>query len=201
MNVFLPMLILGSLISLNIEAKVMSYDEVKVLSKSILVKNSYGLTDAVFGDINSFCPRYYSFGQDGRKDFFANLIASMSKYESGYNTNTTFAENNGNVSAGLLQISYGSLSPIYKKNGCSVISSKADLRDAEKNIKCGLAIISTLVKKDKNLAKSPTSGASRYWSALRSPYKVYIKALKRTVQVGKKNLIIKDIKTAYPACF
>jgi soluble lytic murein transglycosylase-like protein len=201
MKTLLPMLFLGALFSINVEARVMSYNEVKDLTSTVLSKNSYGLTDAVMSDMNNFCPRFYSFGQDGRKNFFAHLIASMSRFESGFDPNQTFHENNGNVSAGLLQISKGSLSSVYRKNGCSIISTTADLKNPEKNIECGLAIISTLVIKDKNLAKSKSIGASRYWSVLRAPYRVYIKSLRRTVTVGKKDMVIKSIRKSYPACF
>ncbi len=186
--------------SFSANAKVMTYNEVKTMAKSILNENDYGLSNAKMADIASFCPTYKTLSADEKEDFFAHLVASISTYESGYNTETTFVENNGNISAGLLQISYPSLSSIYKKNGCYAKSTE-DLKDAKKNIQCGFAIISTLVKSGGVLANGETSGASRYWSTLRTPYKVHLKKLDKTVTVGKKTIIIGDLKKNFTRCF
>jgi hypothetical protein len=191
---------MASLMSMNLEAKTLTYTEVKSIAKNVLRERDYGLTDVKINDIQTFCSSYHSFSQDEKEDFFAHLIATMAGHESGYNPRTTFKENNGNVSAGLLQISYGSLNPIYRKNGCSVINSAEDLRDPKKNIQCGFSIMSTLVKNDKVLAQDKNKGASRYWSVLRAPYSVYIKALKKTVKVGKKFQVIKELKARYTNC-
>jgi hypothetical protein len=186
--------------SFSANAEVMTYTEVKNMAKSILSENDYGLPNAKMADITSFCPTYNSLSADEKEEFFAHLVASISTYESGYNTQTTFVENNGNISAGLLQISYPSLSSIYKKNGCNANSTE-DLKDAKISLQCGFAIISTLVKSGGFLANGQTSGASRYWSTLRTPYTVHLKKLNKTVTVGKKTIIIGDLKKKYARCF
>lgn len=200
MRFLLTSVALASIISLSVHAKTMTYAEVKSIAKTVLQERDYGLTDMKISDISTFCPSYRTFSQDEKEDFFAHLVATMASHESSLNPMTTFKENNGNVSAGLLQISLGSLNQTYRRNGCSVINSAVDLRDPKKNIQCGLSIISTLVKGDGYLAQSKTLGASRYWSVLRAPYSVYIKALKKTVKVGKKFQIIKELNTRYSNC-
>lgn len=187
-----------ALTSLNVSAK--NYNEVHQLSKSILEKNDYSLTQASFSDIKDFCPQYKVLSQDEREDFWAHLVTTMVRYESGFNSKTSLVENNGNISRGLLQISYKSISKPYKNNGCSVISSDADLNDPIKNLKCGFAIISYLAKKDGTIAESKR-GASRYWSTLRNPYSVFVKSLNKAVTVGKKGKIVSDLKNQYPVCF
>jgi hypothetical protein len=190
----------GALLSVNVHAKYLKYSEVQSIAKSVLMASNYGLTDIPLNDVTEFCPNYNSLSQDEKEDFFAHFVATMASHESDFNPNTTFVENNGNISAGLLQISYGSLNPTYRKNGCSVIESASDLTDPKKNIQCGFAIISTLVKADKNLAQTQSVGASRYWSVLRTPYTVHIKSLGKTVKVGKKFEVIKELKAKYPVC-
>jgi hypothetical protein len=177
-----------------------NHNEVFRMAKSILEKNDYGLAQSNLSDMKDFCPQYKNLSQDEREDFWAHLVAAMARYESGYNSKTTLGENNGNISRGLLQISFGSLSTTYKKNGCSVIKSEADLHVAQKNIECGFAIITTLTKRDNTLAENRL-GAARYWSVLRTPYKVFVRSLNRTVNVGKKLNIISDLKGKYPVCF
>ncbi len=181
-------------------ASAMTYSQVKLMAKEVIQSRDFGLLDADIKDMKKFCPRYSNLSSDEKEDFFANLIATMARYESDLKPRTTFKENNGNVSAGLLQISYGSLYPIYKKNGCDDISVAEDLKNPRNNIECGLGIMSILVKKDGFLAKNATTGASRYWSVLRPPYTVYIKSLKKSVKLGKRDMIIKDIKKSFKSC-
>lgn len=187
-------------LSFSANAKVMTYSEVKTMAKNILNENDYGLPSSKMTDIATFCPKYKTLSADEKEEFFAHLIATISTYESGYNTQTIFVENSGAVSAGLLQISHVSLSSIYKNNGCYANSTE-DLKDAKKNIQCGFAIMSTLVKSGGVLANGKTSGASRYWSTLRAPYKVYLKKSDKTVTVGKKAVIVGDLKKKYVRCF
>jgi hypothetical protein len=170
------------------------------MSKTILEKNDYGLTQTSLSDMKDFCPQYKTMSQDEREDFWAHLVTTMSRYESGFNSNTKLGENNGNISRGLLQISYKSISRPYRSNGCSVIKSDSDLHVAQKNLQCGFAIISTLTKQDGTLSAN-RRGAARYWSVLRTPYSVYVKSLNKTVRVGKKLNIISDLKKSYPVCF
>ncbi len=188
-------------VTASFQARALNFQSVNTITKQVLRESDYGLLNMEMKDVKAFCPKYNYLNNEEKEDFFANLITVMTSYESSYNPQTTLKENNGNISAGLLQISYGSLNSLYRKNGCHVINSASDLRDPRKNIQCGLGIISTLVKKDKHLATGKNLGASRYWSVLREPYSVYIKSLNKTVKIGKRNNIIKDLKLLSDRCF
>ena len=198
-NMTIALCILSTTVT--IQAKSLNFQKVNMITKEVLRENDHGLLSEEIKDIKDFCPKYNYLNLEEREDFFANLITVMSSYESSFNPNTTLKENNGNISAGLLQISYGSLNPLYRKNGCNVIENANDLRDPRKNIQCGLGIIATLVKKDNHLATGKSLGASRYWSVLRQPYSVYIKSLNKTVKVGKRDKVIKDLKLLSDRCF
>jgi hypothetical protein len=193
--------LVATLLSCHAYAETLSYGEVRDLGKKILSKGDYGLADSEPDDIKSFCPKYKSLSDEGRRTFWAHLVTNIARYESSFSTSTTFTENNGNTSRGLLQISYGSIDDNYKDNGCDVITSASSLMEANKNLQCGFAIISYWVEKDGNLASGNESGASRYWSTLRKPYKVTLKKTGKTVTVGKKDLIINHIKDNYSECF
>lgn len=195
-------IILTSLLfSLSLSAKVLTYDQVESIAKDVLKEDNSTLVDMPINDIKLFCPKYATLSADEKEDFFANLVASISKFESNYDTNQTFLENNGNVSTGLLQISYKSISPKYRKYGCKNINSTDDLKNARNNLRCGFGIIKALVKDSGYLAKSPGIGASAYWSTLRPPYKIFIKAINKTAVVGKRNDVIAQIKKKDVRCF
>lgn len=207
-------------VSMTAQAEVLNYKKVTELAKEVLGENNFSLTNDKIKDIDTFCPQYKKFKTDDKENFFAHLVAQMSIYESSFNTNTTFLENNGNISAGLLGISYGSISGAYKTRGCDVITSAEDLKDAKKNLKCGFAIMSRWTEQHNNLALDNKTGASIYWSTLRTPYQVEITVqvktkvinedgaevevkipTKKTVTVGKKLLIIDGIKKEFPKCY
>jgi hypothetical protein len=201
MKISLITILLASCVSFNLKAEVLNYKKVHSLAKTILKEGNYGFTDMKINDIETFCPSYSDLDHNEKNDFFAHLITEISSYESDFDTANVFAENNGNTSAGLLQISYPSLSEEYKENGCSEVKSTEDLLDATKNLKCGFAIIATLIRSREYISNPTVGGASSYWSTLRKPYEVFIKALNKTVTVGKKDIIIKDLKKKYKKCF
>ena len=183
-------------------AKVLNFKKVRNIANQVLKDHDFGLTDIKINDIQTFCPNYEDFSINDKNNFFANLVADISLYESSFDTDNTFVENNGSLSAGLLQISYDSISKKYKDNGCDEIKVADDLKDPRKNIKCGFAIITTLIQSHgDNLSDPEKGGANTYWSTLRLPYSVTIKALNKTVTVGKKLEIISDLKDRDPDCF
>ncbi|MES2855924.1 MAG: hypothetical protein V4692_08670, partial [Bdellovibrionota bacterium] len=66
-------------------------------------------------DIAKFCPAYSKLSTDDKLNFWAQLIAAMSKYESGFKPTTRYVETTmgtdpvtgkQSVSEGLLQLSY-----------------------------------------------------------------------------------------------
>ena len=179
----------------------MSYEEVQSLAQKIIESESTKIYDLDILDIENFCPRYGVLNQSERTQFFSHLMAVMSQLESCNKTETIFVENNGNKSTGLMQISFRSISEKYKQNGCTDVNSTEDLKDPDKNLKCGLAIMTSLVRDYGAIAKTAHQGASAYWSTLRKPYKVYIKSIDKTVRLGKQDEVIKLLKEKISICF
>lgn len=188
-------------VSFNVHSAVLYYSKVQNIAKNVLVNQTNRIIDLEIGDIETFCPNYLTLNDDEKNEFFAHLIASMAQFESAYRTDQTFEENNGNISTGLLQISYKSISPKYRDYGCANVRSTEDLKDPQKNIQCGLGIMTALVSDVGYLSKSAHQGASAYWSTLRTPYKAYIKSLDKTVSIGKRKLVIDSLKRNYSRCW
>ncbi|WP_290730515.1 transglycosylase SLT domain-containing protein [Halobacteriovorax sp. JY17] len=186
-------------LSINASAARMNYSSVQKEAKIIIQDEFSSLADYNISDIKNVCPSYDSFSQDERETFFSHLVASITNFESSYNPNTTFGENNGNTSTGLLQISPKSISKLYKNNGCKGATSVEALKDSKTNIRCGLAIMKTWIAKDQVLS-SGNKGAARYWSTLRTPYKVYIASVKKTVTVGKLKQVSSLLQKNFPSC-
>lgn len=183
------------------ESEDVGYNRVRALAKEVFEERKIKLINEKMDDIATFCPNYNKFDRLGKESFFGHLLANIARYESHYAEGDSMKENNGNVSRGLLGISYGSLSTGYKKAGCDVILKDLDLADGKSNVQCGLGIISDNVVTHKVLALDKTKGASRYWSTLRSPYKVCLSTYKRVVTVGFKEVIIEGLKVKMPSCF
>jgi hypothetical protein len=183
------------------EKENIGYDNVRALVKEIFEENQLKLINQEMKDIETFCPKYSTLSEQDKEDFFGHLMANIARYESHYATGDAMAENNGNISRGLVGISYASLNPVYNDRGCKIITKDLDLADGKSNLQCGLAIISRWVEADKYLALDSKQGASRYWSTLRSPYKVCLSTYKRVVTVGFKEVIIEGLKHKMPSCF
>ncbi|MDG0815082.1 transglycosylase SLT domain-containing protein [Bdellovibrio svalbardensis] len=145
------------------------------------------LLDVIPADKNTFCPKYDKLSYAQRKQYWAFLISSMVKFESNFNTNTSytesFADSNGNrvVSRGLLQISIES----GNAYGCGFKTTK-DLHDPLQNLSCGIRILDRWIGRDGRIAGNVGGwkGGSRYWSVLRTsnstPY--------NSIVNGSKNL-------------
>ena len=183
------------------QAEKLSYEQVQSMAKQAVLDSSEGITFEPIEDITNFCPNYNELYSVDKINFFAHLLASMAQLESVNKTDATFLENNGNVSTGLLQISYKSISPIYRQSGCNIINSQADLRDPYKNLQCGLGILTSLIKRSGYIARSNHVGASAYWSTLRTPYKVFLRSMNKTITVGKRYQVIGLLKKNFSECF
>jgi hypothetical protein len=117
-------------------------------------------------DAKSFCPN----GMSAHN--WVHLLAAMAKYESGFNPNQEYKESftNGGapiISTGLLQISLAS----GNGYGCG-FSSTNDIKDPQKNLKCGTKILKKWVSSDGVISSSKNKGGARYWSVLRSTGKL-----------------------------
>lgn len=129
------------------------------------------MLDVIPADSATFCPNYKNLSYDQRKQFWIFLMSAMVRYESNFNTNTTytesFADSSGNrvVSRGLLQISIES----GNAYGCGFKAS-SDLHDPQKNLSCGVRILDRWVGRDGRIAGNVGGwkGGARYWSVLRT---------------------------------
>ncbi|MBO9666909.1 MAG: transglycosylase SLT domain-containing protein [Bdellovibrio sp.] len=142
------------------------------------------MLDVIPADYATFCPKYKTFSYKERKEFWAYLMSWMIKYESNFNTNSTytesFADSSGNkvVSRGLFQISIES----GNAYGCGFKTS-SDLHDPYQNLACGIRILNRWVGRDGRMAGKVSSswqGGARYWSVLRSTSGSYAKIVAGT---------------------
>lgn len=121
-------------------------------------------------DATSFCPK----GMSAHN--WVHLLASMAKYESGFDPNQVYRESFGVNSIGLLQLSVSD-----KAYGCA-FKAEADVKDPKKNIECAVKILKKWVPADEVISNSKNKGGARYWSVLRptgklSDVKVTLKPL------------------------
>jgi hypothetical protein len=197
----LAIVILSILFANVLKAETLRYEQVQYMAKQAILDSSEGITNEVVEDITNFCPNYNELYSIDKINFFSHLLASMAQLESVNKTDATFLENNGNVSTGLLQISYKSISPIYRQNGCYMIYSQQDLKDPYKNLQCGLGILTSLIKRSGYIARTNHVGASAYWSTLRTPYKVFLRSMKKSITVGKRHQVIGLLRKNFSECF
>lgn len=121
------------------------------------------------------CPGLSRMAPEKRIDFWIYFLSLVAFHESRFNSaakyTESFLDSQGKpvISRGLLQIS------IESARGYSCdLSSESDLHIEEKNLSCGLRIISRWVSRDRRIAywiKPKAQGASRYWSVLRKANK------------------------------
>ncbi len=137
-------------------------------------------------DIASFCPMYDRLGTQDRINFWVQLIAAMSKYESGFNPASRMVETTMSAdpitgkqtaSEGLLQLSYSDA-----KNYHGVVASgvcafdypvdkryaASDLRrtilDPKTNLTCAIGILNRQVQRDHMIAES----SNAYWAVIKT---------------------------------
>ncbi|KHD89038.1 MAG: hypothetical protein OM95_06210 [Bdellovibrio sp. ArHS] len=130
------------------------------------------MLDVIPADASTFCPNYKNLAYAQRKQYWTHLMSSMVKFESNFNTNTSYTESFNDsqgrrvVSRGLLQISIES----GNAYGCAFKSSK-DLHDPLQNLSCGIRILNRWVGRDGRIAGKVSNnwrGGARYWSVLRA---------------------------------
>lgn len=193
------------------KAETLTYGQVHKIAYSA-VKDYFSYIDTVeVSDIKNFCPKYNELSAYEKQTFFAHFLTSISFYESSFKKTTTFTENSGVKSKGLIGLSFKATQyPIYQRNGCYIIKTKEDIMEPSKSMRCAMAIIETWMRKDRVLSgehkklngKKSYSGPARYWSTLRSPYQVTLTNYNnRVVTVGKKAKVIAKIKANYGTCF
>jgi len=173
-----------------------------------LEKNGKKLVEKTPKDVVAFCPKYFELSLHEKKIFWINLLSSIAKRESAFdsdvfNDESQFQSGLNAISRGLLQISFSSTqNSKYRKHGC-LINKAEDLVNPEKNLACGVGIMDFLaldgcVSCQKN---GKWLGIARYWSTLRDPYTLPCASCSTGVaNIGKKLEIIEELKN-YKTCW
>ncbi|WP_409479507.1 hypothetical protein [Pseudobdellovibrio sp. HCB154] len=170
------------------EAKVSGSREWSNHLYSELDRLGQDLLDVIPADAATFCPNYKNLTYNERKRYWIYIMSVMTKFESSFNTNTTYTEDftdsSGKkvISRGLLQIS------IESANGYDCeLSNAQDLHNPLKNLSCGVRILDRWVGRDGRIAGKVDSkwrGGARYWAVLREGDKTSYK----TILSSSKNL-------------
>ena len=189
----------------------LTYEQVNKIAYSAVTEYFSYIDTIEISDIKKFCPKYNELSSYEKQKFFGHFLTSISFYESSFIKDTSFSENSGVESKGLIGLSYKiTQAKSYQRYGCYSIKTKEDIMNPNKSMRCALAIIEHWLRKDKVISgqyrnikgKKIYTGAARYWSTLRSPYKVTLRNYNnRVVTVGKRALVISKIKANYPVCF
>lgn len=139
------------------------------------------LLDVIPADANTFCPNYRNLSYNERKKYWIFMISAMARFESNFNTNTTYKEDfedsagRAVISRGLLQISIES----GRGYDCELANAE-DLHDPFKNLSCGTRILDRWVGRDARIAGKVSSkwrGGARYWAVLREGDKTSYKSI------------------------
>jgi hypothetical protein len=139
------------------------------------------LLDVIPADRSLFCPGYSKLSYQDRKKYWIYMMSAMVKFESGFNTNTSYKEDFNDssgkavVSRGLLQISIESA----RGYDCELTDAQ-QLHDPFKNLSCGVRILDRWVGRDGRIAGKVDSkwrGGARYWSVLREGDKTSYKSI------------------------
>jgi hypothetical protein len=137
-------------------------------------------------DVANFCPDYSSLDEENRINFWIQLFAALTKYESGFNPSSRYVETTMGkdpvtgkqvVSEGLLQLSYqdesnyknrlpaGACDFDYESNSKYPVKDlRRSILNPEKNLGCGVAILAEQVAR----AKRIVVGRGAYWAVLKS---------------------------------
>ena len=126
-----------------------------------LEADGVGLTSALPRDVASFCPNYVAQPPDGRRAFWAGLLSSLAKHESGWNQ---AAKGGGGRWLGLMQISPAT----WRHYGCD-----GEILEGGDNLSCAAKIMAKNVVRDNAIAggSSGWRGVARDWSPMRSAAK------------------------------
>jgi hypothetical protein len=140
------------------------YDQLPALAPNLLNKAP--------ADIAQYCPAYSSLSTSDKQNFWVYLMSSITELESSFDPSTVYTESFTDSSGRLVQsIGLLQLSITDNAYGCG-FASPADIKNADKNLACGLRILNKLVGQNGQLAGKNSAGSwqggARYWSTLRN---------------------------------
>ena len=149
--------------------------------KVIQIEEPQMLGQNVADDVEIFCPKYRSLNDNQRLNFWGQLLAGMSKFESGWNPASYYVETTMGTdpvtgrqvaSEGLLQLSYQDQKSYNLNCGfdwsIDTKFSNTDIHktifDPHKNLRCGIKILAKQLTRQR--AISTTTGV--YWAVLKT---------------------------------
>jgi Transglycosylase SLT domain len=149
--------------------------------KVIQTEEPQMLGQNVADDIETFCPKYRSLSDSQRLNFWGQLLAGMSKFESGWNPASYYVETTMGIdpvtgrqvaSEGLLQLSYQDQKSYNLNCGFdwsidtkfSNTDARKSIFDPHKNLRCGIKILAKQLTRQR--AISTTTGV--YWAVLKT---------------------------------
>jgi len=137
-------------------------------------------------DVATFCPKYDRLGTQDRINFWVQLIAAMTKYESSFNPTSRFVESSMSndpvtgkqtASEGLLQLSYSdgrNYQRVLPAGVCefdyeadkrySVKDLRRTILNPKNNLTCAIGILNHQVERDHLIAEA--NGA--YWAVIKT---------------------------------
>ncbi|MDX8534386.1 hypothetical protein RFM41_25000 [Mesorhizobium sp. VK25A] len=119
-------------------------------------------------DIGVFCPGYLRQDRSGRAVFWRTLLADLVSAESVNSSSATYwEEDQSQYSIGLLQLSLSD----EQRYHCG-FKSEVDITDPDRNLACGVKIVTMLVSADGALGGgegTEMKGIGAYWQNLRRP--------------------------------
>jgi len=119
------------------------------------------LTSVLPNDVATFCPAYAAQPPEARRAFWAGLLSSVAKHESGYNP---AAKGGGGRWLGLMQIAPAT----WRHYGC-----EGQMLDGGDNLSCAAKIVAKNVVRDNAIAGGGGGwrGVARDWMPMRSSSK------------------------------
>jgi hypothetical protein len=120
------------------------------------------------GNPEAFAPGFSRLSEQGQTKFWAELVVSISKYESDWDPKAVYHEAPPLTdSIGLMQISYTDAATYHLGR---LDEGARALEDPGTNMRCAVQILAQLVQADGVLtagAGERSRGAARYWSVMR----------------------------------
>lgn len=154
----------------------------QIIYNVIKKEESYLLGQNVADDIEIFCPTYRKLNEQQRLNFWGQFFAALAYHESGWSPVSRMVEANFTskdsvtkmpvVSEGLLQLSYQD-EPSYridcgfdwnKDKNLAAKDPKKTILDPQKNLRCGIKIMSIQLKKYRAI----TMSSNVYWAVLKT---------------------------------
>jgi hypothetical protein len=158
-------------------------------------------------DAAKFCPRFATFDEHEKKEFWIHLLSGVARYESNFKLGVPVYDEVHqrdvyagpidplNYSMGLFQLSYGAADygegckmSLAQDRHKDISDSSLSMYNAKAQMECAVTIMNRWVSRDGAVGLSSSQGGARYWSTLRSSNPATA-------------ALIRDLHSHDPACF